>query len=67
MSLPSTLTGRSRSFAQSGPSHPPCSSPPEDRPLLAVQRPGARPAYVHVRPAGPLDGLYLVRHRQRGV
>lgn len=39
---------------------------PEDGPLLAAQHGGAHPAHVHVRLAGPLDGLHLVHHRQDG-
>ena len=39
---------------------------PEDGPLLAAQHRGPNAADVHVRPAGPLDGLHLVHHRQDG-
>lgn len=39
---------------------------PEDGPLLTAQHGGADAADVNVRPAGPLDGLHLVHHRQDG-
>ncbi len=39
---------------------------PEDGPLLAAQHCGPDAAHVHVRPAGPLDGLHLVHYRQDG-
>lgn len=42
---------------------PPPAPPAEAGPLLPVQRRGPHPADVHVRPAGPLDGLRLVLHR----
>lgn len=41
-------------------------APPEDGPLLTAQHGGADAADVNVRPAGPLDGLHLVHHRQDG-
>lgn len=47
-------------------SAPAAASAPEDGPVLPAQHCGAHPAHVHVRPAGPLDGLHLVRHRQEG-
>ena len=34
--------------------------------ILPVQRCGSHSAHVHVRPAGPLDGLCLVLHRSQG-
>lgn len=51
---------------ENSPSPPFASSAPEDGPLLAAQHGGADTADVHVCPAGPLDGLHLVHHRQDG-
>lgn len=43
---------------------PTAAAPPaEAGPVLAVQRRGPHLAYVHLRPAGPLDGVCLVLHR----
>lgn len=51
---------------ENSPSPPFASSAPEDGPLLAAQHGGPDPADVNVCPAGPLDGLHLVHHRQDG-
>lgn len=34
--------------------------------ILPIQCSGSHSAHVHVRPAGPLDGLHLVLHRSKG-
>ncbi len=49
--------------AEDGASPPPLAPPTEAGSLLPVQRRGSHSADVHVRPAGPLDGLCLVLHR----
>lgn len=41
-------------------------APAEAGALLTVQRCGLDSADVHVRPAGPLDGVCLVLHRSKG-
>lgn len=51
---------------KNGPPAPFAAAAPEDGPLLAAQHSGPDPTDVHVRPAGPLDGLHLVHHRQDG-
>lgn len=51
---------------ENGAPAPVAAAAPEDGPLLAAQHSGADAAHVHVRPAGPLDGLHLVHHRQDG-
>lgn len=51
---------------EDSPPPPFASSAPEDGPLLAAQHGGPDAADVDVCPAGPLDGLHLVHHRQDG-
>lgn len=51
---------------ENGPSAPFAAAAPENGPLLAAQHRGPDAAHVHVCPAGPLDGLHLVHHRQDG-
>ena len=60
-SPPSTVLWRSP--AEDGEAAAAAEAAAEAGALLAVQRCGAHPAHVHVRPAGPLDGLRLVLHR----
>lgn len=62
----SFLQGVRGSPLENSPSPPFASSAPEDGPLLAAQHGGPDTAHVHVCPAGPLDGLHLVHHRQDG-
>lgn len=44
----------------------PPAPPAEAGPLLPAQHDRPDSAHVHVRPAGPLDGVHLVRHRKNG-
>lgn len=44
----------------------PAASVAKNGPLLPAQHSGAHPAHVHVRSAGPLDGLHLVHHWKKG-
>ena len=53
--------------AEDGPAASVTAAPAEAGALLAVQRRGPDSAHVHVRPAGPLDGLRLVLHRSQGA
>lgn len=44
----------------------PAASVAKNGPIFPAQHSGAHPAHVHVCPAGPLDGLYLVHHWKEG-
>lgn len=61
-----SIPGISGPSVEDGAPAPPPAASPEDGSLLPAQLGGADSAHVHVRLAGPLDGLHLVCHRQEG-
>lgn len=60
------VTGLSCALVKDSTFAAPAAPAAKNGPLLSAQHRGADPAHVHVRPAGPLDGLHLVHHWKEG-